>query len=330
MAPVAVRQSRVYRKYPADMKRTVVRPVLSERTVGSAMIIGAAAAFGTAAVLIKFAYAAGFTAEQMLAIRFVLAAGGLLVLAIIKGQLASGLGASRLLLLFGLGALGYAGVSECFALALHGVSASLAELIAYIYPALVALGGWTFLGKSIGRRHALGLVMTFVGIIMLVGGARLNADVALVFALAAPALYAAYVLVGERLMERAPALLASAAVNGGAGISFSAIVVARGQFHFPPNSGFWLIPILLAVIPSMIGITLFMAGLPKVGANRAALLNTFEPVVTILLAVTLLGDRLAPLQLLGALIVLAAIGATQVNLWSIASPVTAPTDDRGT
>jgi drug/metabolite transporter (DMT)-like permease len=57
----------------------------------------------------------------------------------------------------------------------------------------------------------------------------------------------------------------------------------------------------------MIAISLFLAGLPRIGAPQAALLSTVEPVVTLALAVTLLGDRLRPGQLLGAAAVLLAV-----------------------
>jgi drug/metabolite transporter (DMT)-like permease len=51
-----------------------------------------------------------------------------------------------------------------------------------------------------------------------------------------------------------------------------------------------------------------MAGLARVGPTDAATLSTLEPVGTAVLAVTLLGETLAPLQILGgALIVGAAV-----------------------
>jgi drug/metabolite transporter (DMT)-like permease len=63
----------------------------------------------------------------------------------------------------------------------------------------------------------------------------------------------------------------------------------------------------------MIAISLFLAGLPRIGAPQAALLSTFEPVVTVTLAVILLGDRLSPVQLLGAAAVLLAVVISQLG-----------------
>jgi len=69
-------------------------------------------------------------------------------------------------------------------------------------------------------------------------------------------------------------------------------------------------------VPTMIAISFFMAGLPRIGANRASLLSTWEPVVTVLLAVIVLGDRLSLVQAVGGLLVLLAVVVVQAaHLW---------------
>ena len=66
----------------------------------------------------------------------------------------------------------------------------------------------------------------------------------------------------------------------------------------------------------MIAISLFLAGLPRIGAARAALLSTLEPVVTVALAVALLGDRFSFLQAAGGVLVLLAVVVVQAaHLW---------------
>jgi drug/metabolite transporter (DMT)-like permease len=66
----------------------------------------------------------------------------------------------------------------------------------------------------------------------------------------------------------------------------------------------------------MLAITLFLGGLPRVGASRAALLSTWEPVVTVMLAAVILGDRLSVVQVIGGLLVLLAVVVVQgAQLW---------------
>jgi drug/metabolite transporter (DMT)-like permease len=72
----------------------------------------------------------------------------------------------------------------------------------------------------------------------------------------------------------------------------------------------------IALFPTMLAISLFLAGLPHIGAARSALLSTWEPVVTVLLAVLVLGDRLSIVQVAGGVLVLLAVIVVQgAHLW---------------
>lgn len=57
----------------------------------------------------------------------------------------------------------------------------------------------------------------------------------------------------------------------------------------------------------------FFLGLQRTGPTNAAILSTFEPVVTAGLAAALLGEQLTPVQLAGAGLVLAAAVVLQLR-----------------
>jgi drug/metabolite transporter (DMT)-like permease len=54
-------------------------------------------------------------------------------------------------------------------------------------------------------------------------------------------------------------------------------------------------------------VSLFFAGLKRVGPTTASILSTVEPVVTVILAFLVFGELLGPLQLLGGAFVIAAV-----------------------
>jgi len=283
----------------------------SQRT-GTVIVLASATCFGTLSILAKYAYAAGLGAEQALAFRFGLAAVGMLAVAFLLGHNPLRLGRSRLLILFLMGFIGYCAQSFTYFLALRTLPASLVVLIAYIYPSLVVAAGWLFLRRRVSAWHVLALVASFVGLLLLVGGgARFELSWALVLAVASPVIYTGYILVGERVMDSVPALPASAVIITGAGLAFALLAAFTNQLALPPTAAGWAVAAGLAVVPTMLAISLFLAGLPRVGAARAALLSTWEPVVTVGLAVVLLGDRMSPIQVLGAILVLAAVIVVQ-------------------
>jgi drug/metabolite transporter (DMT)-like permease len=289
---------------------------MTRQWTGTAMVLASATGFGSLAILAKLGYAEGLGAEQTLAFRFLLAAVGMVALAFLVGQNPLRLERTRLLILLAMGVVGYSAQSLTYFLALRTLPASLVVLIAYIYPSLVVAAGWLFLHRTVSAKHLVALAASFVGLVMLVGGAHLELAWALVLAVASPVIYTAYILVGERVMGSVPALAASAVIITGAAISFCFLAAITNQLALPPTLGGWAVAVGLAVFPTMFAISLFLAGLPRVGAARAALLSTWEPVVTVGLAVVLLGDRLSIVQVLGGVLVLLAVVVVQgAQLW---------------
>jgi drug/metabolite transporter (DMT)-like permease len=56
----------------------------------------------------------------------------------------------------------------------------------------------------------------------------------------------------------------------------------------------------------VVAIIAFFAGLKRVGAAVASIASTLEPVVTVVLAWIILGESLAPIQVIGGAMVLAS------------------------
>lgn len=285
------------------------------------MVLVSATAFGTLSILAKLAYRAGLGTEQLLAFRFVLAAVGMWGLALALRQNPLRFERRRLLTLIALGAIFYTGQSLTYFTALRSLPASLCVLIAYIYPSLVVLAGWLFLRRFVSPWNWVALVASFLGVALLVGGAQFQLAWALVFAFASPAIYTGYILLGERVMSSVPAVGASAVIMSGAAIAFCVIAAFAGQLALPTSANGWAVGFAIALVPTMVAISLFLAGLPRIGAVRSSLLSTLEPVVTVLLAVVLLGDRLSAIQVLGGvLIIVAVVVVSSAHLWRPGPP----------
>jgi len=285
------------------------------------MVLVSATGFGTLAIFAKVGYAAGLGTEQTLAFRFGLAAAGMWALALMTGQNPFRLGSRTLCVLAALGFVVYTAQSLTYFIALRSLPASLVVLIAYIYPTLVVAAGWLFLRRRVSIWHGIALVASFLGVAMLVGGAHFQLAWALVFAFASPTIYTGYILIGERVMSSSPAVASSAVIMSGAALAFCILAAFQHQLALPQNTTGWVVAVGIAFFPTMLAISLFLAGLPRIGAARSALLSTWEPVVTVSLAVLLLGDRLSLVQVAGGVFVLLAVVLVQVaHLWSPGAP----------
>jgi len=75
----------------------------------------------------------------------------------------------------------------------------------------------------------------------------------------------------------------------------------------PRDPRAWLSVVAIAVISTVVSMSAFLAGMAIVGPNRASVLASLEVVVTLVLAITLLGERLTPPQWGGAALILGAV-----------------------
>lgn len=280
------------------------------------MVVVSAIAFGTLSIFAKLAYRNGLGTEQLLAFRFSLAAIGMWAVAFAVGQSPLRLTSRQAASLLAVGGVLYTAQAITYFLALRTLPASLAVLIVYIYPSLVVVAGWLFLGRHVSPWHVGALIASFVGVVLLVGGAQFQLGIGLVFALAAPLLYTTFILISENVMSSVPPVAASAMMMAGTAVVLSVIALVQGQLSFPTTPQAWAISVGIAIVPTMVAISLFLAGLPRVGAARASLISTLELVVTVTLAILLLGDRFTPLEAVGGVLVLAAVVVVQAaHLW---------------
>lgn len=272
---------------------------------GIALVVAAGAAFGTAPVVGKLAYGEGLELGEMLFFRFLVA--GLVLLAVARAfeprpRLRAMVSAPALLTgsLFSLQAL-------CFFLGLESLKASVAELLLFSYPALVALAGWLFFAEPLSRRPLMAIAVTVAGAILIAGDIEVGFGQGLMFGLASPVLYVAYLFATRHVARAlAPITLSVVTLLGGLPVLALVTILAGHPPALPSDPNALLI--LLALIGGpLIGIPCLLAGLAHVGVVRGAVISATEPAFTLAMAAVLLGESMAPSAILGAALLLTAV-----------------------
>jgi drug/metabolite transporter (DMT)-like permease len=282
------------------------------RLAGIGFIIASALAFGSMAILARFVYADGVDTVTLLALRFAIAAACLAVITRLRGlRLPRGatLAAAALL-----GGAGYAGQAASFFTALTFAPAGLVALLLYLHPALVALLAALLLREPIGPTKLLALGVALAGTALTVipalvtgaAGAFPRIGVGVALGVAAAAIYAVYIVAGTRLARSVEPLALSTVVVASAAVVFVAAAALSGV-HLPQSAKGWSALAGIAIIGTVAAISLFFAGLDRVGPTSASTLSTVEPVFTVALAAIVLGETIAPVQLAGGALILAAV-----------------------
>ena len=262
------------------------------------------ASFRTLAIFAKIAYADGADPLTVLAVRFAIAGVFLVVLLRLRRErLPRGRTLVGLALM---GGVGYVTQSLSFFFALTVASAALVSLLLYVFPAIVAVLAAVVLKQRLTRVKVAAVVLALLGTALVIGQLGGGTPLGIALGLLSAVAYAIYILISSQLTPRAGAIPATTVVVLAAATVLSTIMVVRGP-QFPTSPAGWAAIAGLAVVSTVIAIGTFFAGLERIGPAEASTISTIEPVVTVALAAVILGETVAPIQLLGGILILGAV-----------------------
>jgi len=273
------------------------------RLLGVTLVVISAASFGTLAIFGYYAYADGIDTFTLLFMRFTSAAVLMGVLLALRGeQLPRG---RTLVSLIGMGGLGYVGQSFSYLSAIKYASAGLVALLLYLYPTFVAILAVVFLKRKLTRLKIGALLLATLGV-ALTANPQGGQWTGIILALCAAAIYSVYIVIGTGVMQQVSAFQSSTVIFASAGFVYGVLAAVNGP-HWPATTSGWSAVAAMALIATVIPVATFLGGLKLVGPTDASMLSTLEPVVTVLLAALLFGERLQALTLVGGGLILVAV-----------------------
>ena len=207
--------------------------------------------------------------------------------------------------LIGMGALGYVGQSFLYMTAIKYASSGLVALLLYLYPMFVFILSVFILHEKATSVKIIALILALVGSALTVnpnGGQLIGG----LMSIAAALIYSVYIIVGTNVMKHVSAVQSSTIIFASAGAVYGVLTFVNGA-NFPASNSGWLAMLGIIVVSTIIPVITFLAGLERIGPTNAAMLSTLEPIVTVLLAAWLFGERLMPIVMLGGGLILVAV-----------------------
>lgn len=280
------------------------------------MVVTAATLWGTLSILVKVAYRLGAEPLSTLGARYLVAAAIVWIALGAGSRGALRVGRRNVLRIAVLGLVGYGIASAAFFIALDRIDASLAAIILYTYPTMVAAVSVRLFGEPLTRRTTSALALTFAGVALAVLAPRAQAPPDLggvLVCLIAPVGYAVFSVLSFRWrLEFKP----EAIVAWGLPLAAVPIAVLGGPARVARDIAGWPLAVwvvigAMALFPTIGAIGLYVRGMSRLGPPGAAIAATVEPVVTVLLAVVFLGERLGPSQWVGAALVVAGVAVAE-------------------
>lgn len=279
---------------------------MGPRGLGVLLAAISATAFGLMPIFALRAYAAGVTVSTLLLMRFALAALGFW-LALVARRRPVRVPGSDLVQLALLGAVGYAGQSASYFIAIRHAPSSVVALVLYVYPVLVTLGEAALTRSPVTARVWLALTLGLGGSALVlwqpVGPVR---PLGLGLALLAALVYTGYILLARRVTERVPPLTATAYVASFAAATYLILGTAGGGLRYDFAPAGWAGILAIALVSTVLGMWAFFRSIELVGATTASIVSTLEPLTTVVAAGLWLGEVLRPVQWAGGALILAA------------------------
>jgi drug/metabolite transporter (DMT)-like permease len=277
---------------------------VSPRLLGAVLALTSAASFGVMPVLTKVVYDDGAGVAGVLSVRFSLAAVVLLGLARLRREaLPRG---RQLLVLFLLGAVGYVFESYCYFAALERISAGLTALLLYLYPALVVLLTAALLRTRPSGKAGACVAVATAGMALTIGPLGGGQWTGVLLGLTAALSYSIYIVISSRQVAGVGPFATSAVVMGGAAVVYDVGAVAT-HARLPSSGSAWAALVAVALVGTVVAVSTFFAALELLGPADTAVLSTFEPVVSVVVAAVALGEDLTALQIAGGALVLGAV-----------------------
>jgi drug/metabolite transporter (DMT)-like permease len=251
--------------------------------------------------------------------RFVIAA---VVLAAIALATRTDLGRGNLWPIVLAGFLGYCAYNAFVFVGLTMAPASDGALIVpTTIPVLTALAA-TFIGERLTTMKVAGFALASIGVALVIAAGqtaeeisnrRLFGDVLMVLGAVC---WAAYTVLGTIAMRtRSPLAVVTIAAPIGALCLVPLGFLEHAYADVTTWSlSVWLNVLYLALIGSVASFILFYWVVRRVGAGVAAMTSYLVPVLTLAMAVVLLGDRPQPLQLVGGVVILAGVRLATLRL----------------
>jgi len=200
-------------------------------------------------------------------------------------------------------------------MAISRISIALTLLVFYTYPAMVALVARAVFGERLDALRWIALGVSLLGLALVVIGAGDLGQLDLVgvgLAFVGALCQVVYALSAQRGFSLVPAPQASGITFAVAALAYLVFAGLTGQLaalDAPLASSAALLPVVFAgVVGAGIPTMAWIMGIRILGAPRAAIISTLEPVVGVALAALVLAEIPTPLQVVGgACIVGAAI-----------------------
>ena len=280
------------------------------RKGGILVALASAVIYSGVSVLAKFAYRYNLSPVQLLKERYLLAS---IILVVVIGLLnwhwlfpRSWHEAGVLL---GFSAVFVTGPTLLYFTAVRLLPVSTAMFLFHCYPAFAGFFAWIILRERVTRAYLTSVGVIAVGLLLLLGASfRSVSEVGVLTMMACTVAYALYAVLSQRVIRGVDPRTLGLYNQVAPAMVLCLLTVGQPVFYPVIFSSHTATLIFAGIgVSAAGGMFLFVQGIAMIGAQRAVIIDSLEPVLSALYALFLLGEHMKPVALVGGLLIVAGV-----------------------
>lgn len=282
----------------------------NHRVIGVALAVVSCTLYGINPLFSMNAFDDGANSRGLMVARFLIAAPLLLVYRMLTVRSVPWPRGRDLVEIFLFGYLGFTFQSFFYFGAIERMDSGLVSVIFYCFPVMAVLLSWWLLKHRPSKAIGVCLVGTVVGVALTAGEVSGGETAGIALTLAGALTYTFYVVLSSRVMPRYDGITGLTIILFGAMFGWLTLWLIRPfdmRVQFPQTSTGWLNVAVLSTFGTILAMAAFFAAMKRVGPGPTSVASAFEPVVTILVGFTFLGERLSVRSVIGAVLVIGAV-----------------------
>jgi drug/metabolite transporter (DMT)-like permease len=251
----------------------------------------------------------GMNAESILLMRYALGLCLIIPIVLFRSRRSGSIPVSSALIVYSNAAIIGTAYISCYFQALRYVPSSIAILLFFTYPAVTLVIERILFKNPIPPLKAIAALLIVAGSGLAMGkfGAfKGSVGFGLMLACLAPLGYCIYLQIASRQLKKMSAWMGSLIMYAGLGTGFLAAASLAG-FHAPTDTPSWLLLVAIAVFGSVIPMAAFAYSMPQLGPATYGIIASSELLTVVAIGIVFLGERLAAMQILGAMLVVSGI-----------------------
>lgn len=265
----------------------------------------------------KFLFNRGITPYELVQLRVTLSALCLFVFLLAFKPRLLKICRNNILYFAVLGISGMAVVQFTYFYTISRINVAVAILLQYLAPIFIAAWYAFAAPEKLTRKTLIGVIVSVAGCYLAVGAYSVDLlaqnRVGILVGIAAGLSYGWYAIYSERGMCRYDPWTVVFYALAFAALSWNIAISPLEAFTRSYNAVEWFWILYIVVFGTVVPYGLYSSGISLVRSTRASVAATLEPIAAGFLAFFFLGETLAPLQIIGCLLVISSVILLQIR-----------------